>query len=317
MQPPGYIRPQQQYVRRPVRRRNFFGLRCGHWVFGCMMMVLSTMCVCGASMVLYVAAPPAKTNILIVGLDARPGEDEAIARTDTVMIMSVDPANNRISLFSIPRDVMIDTPNYGKLQVNLITRNAEIDNPGSGMTELITSIENEFVIDIDHYVRMDFDALVDLVDAVGGVEIDVPRRIIDYDYPTEDGGTMVIQFEPGPQQMDGETALIYARTRHSDDDYNRAGRQQQVIQAVVKKLISPTGVFRSPAVLAAMLRNTESDMSIGHYFQIAPGVMLYGRGDSVEQFVLTREYLIAIGPGLVEPDPFDPQLNEWLDNHLR
>jgi anionic cell wall polymer biosynthesis LytR-Cps2A-Psr (LCP) family protein len=117
--------------------------------------------------------------------------------------------------------------------------------------------------------------------------------------------------------MDGETALIYARTRHSDDDYNRAGRQQQVIQAVVKELISPAGIFRSPAVLAAMLRNTESDMSIGHYLQIAPGVMLYGRGDSVEQFVLTREYLIAIGPGQVEPDPFDPQLNEWLDNHLR
>ena len=316
MQPSGYIRPQQQYVRQ-VRRRKFFGVRCGNWVFGCMMMMLATMCLCGASMVLYAAAPPAKTNILIVGLDARPDDDKSIARTDTIMIMSVDPRNHRTSLFSVPRDVMVDTPNYGKLQVNLITRNAEIDNPGSGMTELITSLENEFVIDIDHYVRMDFDALVDLVDAVGGVEIDVPNRIIDYDYPTEDGGTMVIEFQPGSQHMDGETALIYARTRHSDDDYNRAGRQQQVIQAIVKKSISPAGIFRTPALLAALLRKSESDMSIGHYLQIAPGLLLYGRGDSVEQLVLTREYLIVIGPSQVEPDPFDPQLNEWLDNHLR
>jgi LCP family protein required for cell wall assembly len=315
MQPQVYV-PPPQYVRR-VRRRKFLGLRCGHWLFGCLVLILSMTCLCGASMVLYVAAPPAQTNILIVGLDARPSDDNAIARTDTVMIMSVDPENSRISLFSVPRDVMIDTPNYGKLPVNVIARNAEIDRPGTGITELMTSIENEFSINIDHYVRMDFDAVVEVVDAVGGVEIDVPNRIVDNTYPTEDGGTMRIEFEPGTQFMDGETALIYSRTRHSDDDYNRAGRQQQVIQAIVKKLLSPSGVVRSPAVLVAMLNNTDSDMSIGHYLQVAPGVALYGSGNSVEQLVLTREYLLAIGPGQVEPDPFDPQLNDWLDAHLR
>ena len=313
--PQVYVTPQPP-VRRP-RRRKFLGMRCGTWVFGCVALMMSMACLCGATVVLYVAAPPPKTNILVVGLDARPGDALEIARTDTVMIMSVDPENRRVSLFSIPRDVYIDTPNYGKIPINIIARNAELDNPGTGMIELMTSIENEFAINIHHYVRMDFDAVVDVVDAVGGVEIDVPKRIVDYSYPTEDYGTITIEFDPGVQHMDGETALIYSRTRHSDDDYNRAGRQQQVMQAVVKKMMSPGGLVRIPAVLSALSSHTESDMSLGHYLQVAPGIGLYGRGNSVEQLVLTREYLIVIGPSQVEPDPFDAQLNEWLDTHLR
>ena len=88
-----------------------------------------------------------------------------------------------------------------------------------------------------HYTaQINFDGFARVIDALGGVTIDVPRRIVDDAYPTADFGTVRIEFEPGPQRMGGARALIYARTRHADSDFERAGRQQQVIRAVVDEL---------------------------------------------------------------------------------
>lgn len=296
------------------RRRKLFGIGCGHWLFGMLMMFLTVVCLCGASMIYYVGNPPEQINILVIGVDARSEQDNLIARTDSLMVMSVDAHNERVTLFSIPRDVQILSPNYGRLPINVIARNAELDSPDTGVPELIDSIELEFGIKIHHYVRMDFDAFVEVVDAAGGVEIDVPKSIVDYDYPTADGGTMTVSFAAGEQEMDGETALIYARTRHSDDDYNRASRQQQVMQGVVDKLRNPLNAWRVPGVLAALISNTSSDMQAGEYFQVTPGLILYGRPGYLTQFVLTREYLSAGDSG---PTPNHDVLDPWIDENLK
>jgi LCP family protein required for cell wall assembly len=89
---------------------------------------------------------------------------------------------------------------------------------------------------VDYTAQINFDGFVQVIDALGGITIDVPKHIVDYAYPTANYGTMQVEFQPGPQQMDGQTALIYARTRHADSDFDRSKRQQQVLRAIVAEL---------------------------------------------------------------------------------
>lgn len=277
-----------------------------------MLAITMFMCMCGT--MFYVVVPPPTTNILILGVDTRDdsGETADIARTDSIMIMSVNPSSRKVSLMSIPRDLFIDTPNYGYLRVNTVIREAELANEGTGVTELTTALENTFGIQIDHYVRLNFEAFVDVVDAVGGLKIDVKEQIKDYDYPTEDYGTMYVEFEVGEQKMDGDTALIYARTRHSDDDYHRAARQQQVVSALMGKLTNPFYIYRWPAVIVAVLDNLETDMHLGNMISILPGIGLYGRNP--DRFVIEREYLMDSG-GYATPNV--EAMQSWVDEHMK
>ena len=271
---------------------------------------LSCCVMSGGLMILYRVDPPPAHNILLLGNDARPGSnDEQIARTDTIMILRVDPPNQRITLFSIPRDVYLNSPTFGLLPANTIIRNAELQQTGSGVTEMIETLETDFGLPIDHYVRLNFEDFEALIDAVGGVDIDVPKQIIDNEYPTPDGGIMRIEFQPGPQTMNGHMALIYARTRHADDDYQRAGRQQQVMQALVNKLKNPT---HWPAAWRTFDQHVETDAGFGDWFSMLPAAVMY-RGN-IETLVMNRSYL-TFTDNTARPDM--AQLNPWLDDFLR
>lgn len=270
----------------------------------------------GASGVaLYAANPPEVTNILILGTDERPGTNESqIARTDSIMILSVNPQNQHVSLLSLPRDVFITSPNYGLLRANTVVRNAELNTAGTGVQEMIASMELTFGIEIHHYVRLSFEAFVDVVDALDGVTIDVPKRIVDNSYPTADYGTMRIEFQQGKQHMDGENALIYARTRHADDDYQRAARQQQVLEALVSKLSNPLNLPRWPKMWWAFQQNVETDMHLGDWAMLSPGFLLYGRTPSqIEKMVIERENVVAGGGGVV---PNMRTIEPWIVEHL-
>lgn len=312
-------RPPMPYPYPPQYRRPRRNWRTSCWgcLGGCFILLFLTASMCMVSTMVYVVSPPPTTNILILGVDTRAdsGESTAISRTDSIMILSVNPENQKVSLLSIPRDLYINTPTYGYLRVNTVVREAELANEGTGMTELITALENTFGITIDGYTRLNFEAFVDVVNAVGGVKIDVKNRIEDYTYPTEDYGTMYIEFNPGEQKMDGETALIYARTRHGDDDYQRAARQQQVLSALMGKLTNPLNVYRWPAVMVAIWDNIETDMNAGNIITIAPGVALYGNSpDRIERLVIDRDYIMTVG-GV--PTPNVEAMQTWIDDHMK
>lgn len=265
---------------------------------------------CGGSLLLYTADPPRAQTILIIGVDTRANSAEpiSIARTDSLMLMRVDPANKRIALLSIPRDLRFSTPNFGSLPINTVIRNAELNQAGTGLDELIATLENALRIQIDHYVRVDFATFVEIVDAVGGVDIDVPKAIVDNAYPTDNGGTMRVVFDAGEQHMDGATALIYARTRHADDDYQRAGRQQQVLNATLHKMINPVHSWRAWRVLE---RETQTDLTTGQLLGLAPGLLLYQ--GHLEQLVINRDLIIIDGDTAV------PDLNKirpWTETYL-
>jgi LCP family protein required for cell wall assembly len=262
----------------------------------------------GLLFVLYLVLPPGQTNILIAGVDARYGDGRAV-RTDALMVVGINPGRLAVSVLSIPRDLYIETPGYGMQRVNAINVLGEMDEPGAGLDLLSEALEESFDITVDRTVRVDFRALEALIDSVGGIPVYVERSIVDPTYPTDDGGVTEVRFDSGWQHLDGDQALKYARTRHGDDDYARAGRQQQVISGFVQRAISP---LTWPAVLNAINTHVETDLSLGDYVTLGLPVLL--SGGQFHQLVIDRDY-IRPGPGYSVPN-FDA-LEPWLNDHLR
>jgi len=288
---------------RPRRRRRLQGCLTIGFVA-----TLILLFACAASLALYVVFPPAPLNILVMGLDSR-GEEGTTTRTDSIMVVGIHPATINVSLLSIPRDLFIDVPGYGLQRINTVNVLAEIEEPGTGPDLLEASIEQNFDFNVSRYVRLDFQAFVEVVDAVGGLNIDVPYQIVDTQFPTPDYGTMTVRFEPGLQHMDGATALIYARTRHSDDDYRRAERQQQVVSALAGKLINP---FRWPGAWAALSRNVETDLSPLDLVPVLPPLIF--SGGQFDTLVINRDWIL---PGNGYSYPNYEALDPWIEERYR
>jgi len=292
--PPGYAR----YARR--RRRVGCFVQIFRVVFvGTLFVVLFTCLLIG----IYVIAPPPRTNILILGVDARPGEGTA-TRTDTIILATVDPQQPYVGMLSIPRDLYLTIPGYGPNRINAAHLLGESAIPGSGIYLTQQTIEQNFGVHMDRYMRLNFQAFVAIIDAAGGVEIDVPNYIIDTEYPTPDYGVMTIEFQPGLQHMDGANALIYARTRHTTSDFDRAARQQQVISALMRKLIDPFNWWRIPLVSLEFLANVDTDLTLLDVVQLAPAVIWIGP-DGIDRQVLTPEMASGTdvnGASVLTPD---------------
>lgn len=181
-------------------------------------------------------------TVLIMGVDKRKGE-QGPWRTDTMILAYVDPAARRAALVSIPRDLYVLIPDYGRGEhferINTANVYGDLfDYPGGGPALAKRTIYRNFGVQVDRYVIVDFDGFRRLIDLIGGIEVNVPHPITDYQYPTEDYGYTTVHFDAGWQHMDGERALQYARTRKSTSDFDRARRQQQVIMAVRDKVLS-------------------------------------------------------------------------------
>jgi LCP family protein required for cell wall assembly len=264
---------------------------------------------CGLTLVIYLVSPPPPIDILILGLDSRPGEGY-VARTDSIMLLGIDPAHLRTSMFSIPRDLFIEVPGYGSERINTVNVLGEQERQGGGVDLLTVSIAQNFGVNVDRYARLNFQAFVELVDAVGGINIDVERTIVDDLYPTEDGGVTTIRFESGLQYMNGERALIYSRTRHADDDYQRAERQQQVLSALLSKLSNPANW---PAAINVLNQYADTNLTVLDMIRFAPAVVLnLGRFD---QLVIDRDYIAGSPNGNAVPDyaKLQPWISERFD----
>lgn len=170
-----------------------------------------------------------------------------------MVLAGIRPDGQPAALLSIPRDLWVDIPGVGEQRINsALFFGYEVADPMAGPALAVRTVEQALGVPVNRVAVVDFSAFVRLVDALGGVEIDVPRAIVDTEYPTPDYGVTTIRFDPGRQQMSGEQALVYARTRHADDDFGRAERQQQVIRAMAAKLVNPATWPRLPAVLEVL-----------------------------------------------------------------
>ena len=185
-------------------------------------------------------------SMMALGIDRR--ENEA-PRSDTMLLATIDVANRRASVVSIPRDLLVDIPGLGKERINAAFSTGEQERPGGGPARARQVVEQNFRVSVPHWAVVDFQCFRTAVDAIGGMYVDVPTGIVDQEYPDDGYGTMDVIFEPGFQWMDGERALQYARTRHADSDFGRMRRQQLVLSALRTQLITLQRLPVLPSVL--------------------------------------------------------------------
>jgi len=179
--------------------------------------------------------PGGAMNVLLVGTDARPGDD--ISRTDTIVVAHFDMRTSRVSMLSLPRDLLVNVPGYGKNKINSAYPIGERKiGPGYGPALLKETVGELVGLPIDHYVLINFGGFNTLINKIDGIYVDVPKSLDDPAYPTDDYRTIKIHFDAGRQLLDGDRALIYARTRHADSDFGRNQRQQQVLMAIFDRV---------------------------------------------------------------------------------
>jgi LCP family protein required for cell wall assembly len=264
---------------------------------------------CGLCALVYVLLPLPSYNVLVLGLDARPGEGSA-ARTDSIIVAGVNTSTFQVSALSVPRDLFIPVRGYSSSQrVNTIYLLGEMEAAGHGLALAKESIGTAFSIPVERTVLLNFEGFAALVDAVGGVEVYVERNIVDYNYPTADGGVETFEIGSGWQTLDGATALKYARTRYTDDDYARARRQQQIVRGLLIRLANPANWQNA---LWVWSRYVSTDVSIGDMLVMAPAVLL-SRGE-LNTFVIDRDYIL---PGQQGAIPNTEKLAPILQQYFR
>lgn len=212
------------------------------------------------------------TTILLLGTDhASFGGRTAAHRSDSIMLMRTDPGHDRIYYLSIPRDLYVPIPGHGSDRIN-----AAYQFGGPALT--IRTIEALTGLSINHIAIVDFNEFRKVIDEIGGITVDVPRPIqsnrFDCPYTAARCATWKgWRFGKGPQHMNGERALIYTRIREnrldpSENDLTRAGRQQQVIQAVSSKLASIGTFLDLPFIGGDLMKPLATDISAGQFLQL-------------------------------------------------
>lgn len=203
-----------------------------------------------------------RVNILLLGMGGR-GHDGGYL-TDTIMIASIEPSTDKVSMISIPRDMAVPIEDYGWQKINHVNAYAEMEEPGSGGLAISQAVSDLLEMPIDYYVRVDFQGFINIVDELGGVDVLVENQLDDYSYPImgqEENPDWNSRFEHlhvevGEQHMDGSLALKFARSRHGingeGSDFARARRQQLIIQAVKDKALDLKNLFK-PAMIAGII----------------------------------------------------------------
>lgn len=227
----------------------------------------------GRSIILTPWDGTSRFTVLVVGLDRRPGETGLAYRTDTMMLVSVDPSTKSLGLLSIPRDLYVEVPGYSELQrVNSPMVLGELRQPGYGPELMKQTVQYNLGIRVHDYVAVDFNTFITIVDAIGGVDLDVPYAISDPQFPNMNYGYDPFYIKAGLQHLDGITALKYARTRHGDNDFQRAERQQQVLYAIRDKVLSldmlPQLVVQAPTIWNAIQEGISTGLTFDQIIQL-------------------------------------------------
>lgn len=186
-----------------------------------------------------------RTNILVLGVDARPGEKRA--RSDTMMLVSIDPELNKVAVVSIPRDTRVAIK--GGSQEKICAANI------MGGPELaVSTVEKLMDLEIDNYVQMDFKGFKKIVDTLGGVTINVPQRMYK---PSED-----IDLRPGVQKLNGRQALGFVRYRgYVMGDIQRTAQQQEFIRALTDEILKPQTIIKLPKMARQIIQNINTDLT--------------------------------------------------------
>jgi polyisoprenyl-teichoic acid--peptidoglycan teichoic acid transferase len=246
-------------------------------------------------------------SILFIGIDESKERNFGDStRSDALMLATLNEKDKTVKLLSIPRDSYVYVPEVGyKTKINHA-------HAFGGPKASIEAVEEMLDIPVDYYVRMNFYAFIDVVNALEGIKVDVPYEINEMD-STDTAGA--IQLQPGTQVLNGEEALALARTRKLDNDIERGKRQQEIIQAIMKRAISANSLSKYDDVIKAVGDNLETNMT----FDEMKSFISYGMSDSLNMQTLsldgTDNYIDRTYYWQLDPDSVDT-ISEELKEHL-
>ena len=215
-----------------------------------------------------------RVNIMVMGIDQREHE-QGPWRTDTMLVLTLDPVTMSGGMLSLPRDLWVPIPGYEEGRINTAHYLGELDDyPGGGPALAVKTMQYNLGVPIHHYVRVNFTAFEQLVDLIGGIDVYVEEEIADPIYPDEAHGYDPLYISAGWQHFNGEMALKYARTRHTvGGDFDRARRQQQVVLAVFEQAtrpdLLPQLAPRAPELWNALQDSVATDLTLEEVIALA------------------------------------------------
>ena len=234
-----------------------------------------------------------KATVMIMGVDERTDD---VGRSDTLMLATVDPKKKNASLLSIPRDTRVHIPGYGYDKINVAY--------SLGGHELTRDTVEEFLdTPVEHYVLIKVPAFKRIIDAIGGVDIDVEKRMYYVDEWDDDGG-LVIDLYPGRQHMNGATAITYVRYRDEEGDIGRIERQQKFMKAVMDQIMSPSILPRLPDVIREVMSSVQTDLSFRQILELA-GALKEARANGLKTKMVSGRPLYIDEISYWIPDVYD------------
>jgi LCP family protein required for cell wall assembly len=201
------------------------------------------------------------TTILILGVDQRPGD---VGRSDTIMLMRFDPKKHTITQLSIPRDMRVDIPGFGYNKING-AYSARVMSTGNTSPDLtIKTVEQFTGVPVNHIMLVDFTGLYRMVNAVGGIDVYVPKTV-----SIVGSSGNLITYAKGWRHFNGIDALHYSRIRKVDNDFFRMQRQQSVVQALEKKLVQPSNFSHLPVIGRKFMSGVSTDLTTRQLIELA------------------------------------------------
>lgn len=235
-----------------------------------------------------------RINILIMGLRGDTGENAGDYLTDTMMVLSIKTNEGKAALFSIPRDLYVRIPGYNQMEKINFAYAYGMQTQGDGLRLATLTVQRVSGINIDHAVAIDFSTFKGLIDALGGVDVYVPADFVE---SSQWGYTFHVP--KGMNHMNSDTALYYARSRYSTNDFDRARRQQDIIMALGKKIMS-LGILTNPIAINRTLDTVAASVRTDIDFISMLGLARYAKvitQGNLERFVFndSQEGLLVSG----------------------
>ncbi len=202
------------------------------------------------------AQPEGQVTILLLGSDQRPSDGGL--RTDTILLLTLNTKEGTVNITSFPRDLYVYIPGWTVQRINTAYG-------FGGFESLALTLEYNFGVHPDHYVMINFSSFKEVIDSLGGINVNVAAPLTDH---RDAYGDYTVP--AGIVTMDGETALWYVRARYTTSDFDRGRRQQEVLQAIFEKLLSLDAIERAPDLYDIYRQNVTTDMTFDQMAELAP-----------------------------------------------
>jgi LCP family protein required for cell wall assembly len=221
----------------------------------------------------YLLAPTPSSTFLILGIDRSP-QGTNTSRTDTIILVKVGPADPTVRMLSIPRDLWVPIPGIGANRINTAHFFAEANQPGSGPAATARTVQEDFGIPVQSYIRIRFDGFTSVVNALGGLDVNLPSAMSGY--------------PAGKVHLNPTQALAFARDRKGTDDFFRMGHAQIIIKSLVSQVLKPSSWPRLPAVIMAGMAAVDTNLPAWEWPRLALAFLRAGP-DGIDSQTLPRE----------------------------